>query len=200
MSALFFSFSFLEHRDGQFDFASSQGAASSARTAENIGRIVSSRDELSEVSSSAFDERSVGFFSAEVRRTSAAEKIQRSQSTFVRRASRESSVVQEDRRDLEKLSGADRRDRLRKSPVKTFVFSLWRIAICRQTLLTRSLAFTSSEKRKERICSSLVPDYEFLHSSSNSKMVKTYAGHWLYTFPWSQVVSGFWQKYPNPYT
>jgi hypothetical protein len=31
-------------------------------------------------------------------------------------------------------------------------------------------------------------------------MVKTYIVQWLYTFPWSQVVSGFWQKFPNPYT
>jgi hypothetical protein len=31
-------------------------------------------------------------------------------------------------------------------------------------------------------------------------MVKTYIGQWLYTFPWSQVVSGYWQKFPNPYT
>jgi len=31
-------------------------------------------------------------------------------------------------------------------------------------------------------------------------MVKIYAAQWLYTFPWSQVVSGFWQKFPNPYT
>jgi hypothetical protein len=31
-------------------------------------------------------------------------------------------------------------------------------------------------------------------------MVKTYIAQWLYTFPWSQVVSGFWQKFPNPYT
>ncbi|CAF3051053.1 unnamed protein product [Rotaria socialis] len=31
-------------------------------------------------------------------------------------------------------------------------------------------------------------------------MVKTYIGQWLYTFPWSQVISGFWQKYPNPYS
>ncbi|CAF1023331.1 unnamed protein product [Adineta steineri] len=31
-------------------------------------------------------------------------------------------------------------------------------------------------------------------------MVKTYITQWLYTFPWSQVVSGFWQKFPNPYT
>lgn len=31
-------------------------------------------------------------------------------------------------------------------------------------------------------------------------MVKTYISQWLYTFPWSQVVSGFWQKFPNPYT
>ena len=33
-----------------------------------------------------------------------------------------------------------------------------------------------------------------------TNMVKTYVAQWLYTFPWSQVVSGFWQKFPNPYT
>ncbi|UJR21591.1 hypothetical protein I4U23_024673 [Adineta vaga] len=31
-------------------------------------------------------------------------------------------------------------------------------------------------------------------------MVKTFTTQWLYTFPWDQVVSGFWQKFPNPYT
>ncbi|CAF1656628.1 unnamed protein product [Adineta ricciae] len=31
-------------------------------------------------------------------------------------------------------------------------------------------------------------------------MVKTFVTQWLYTFPWDQVVSGFWQKFPNPYT
>ncbi|CAF0826476.1 unnamed protein product [Rotaria sp. Silwood1] len=31
-------------------------------------------------------------------------------------------------------------------------------------------------------------------------MVKTHIDQWLYTFPWSQVISGFWQKFPNPYT
>ncbi|CAF2397648.1 unnamed protein product [Rotaria sp. Silwood2] len=31
-------------------------------------------------------------------------------------------------------------------------------------------------------------------------MVKTYIAEWLYRFPWSQVISGFWQKFPNPYT